>query len=223
VPTSILKSIKGNVVRLTRLDSCGNPVIGSCSSLVSECFVSVTISGEYEAGDEFVQKNAWGELCISDKNPDILKRVNVSIQFAEINPDALDIITDAAKVMVTGNAVGATWGTAPNEGPFALEVWTKAAGAACSASTPVWGYFLVPYIRNGKLDGDMVIENGVLTVGVMGEGFPALNDGTSASFWGVGPYTSNPFQVTFPIGEVFGIVTTTTQPPADTAGCVAVS
>lgn len=183
----------------------------------------MTLSGEYEAGDEFVQKNAWGELCISDKNPDVLKRVNVSIQFAEINPDALDIITDAAKVVVSNNAIGATWGTAPNEGTFALEVWTKSAGAACSANSPSWGYFLVPYIKNGKLDGDMTIENGVLTVGVMGEGFPTLNDGSSASFWGVGPYNPNPFQVTFPIGEVFGIVTTTVQPPADTAGCVAVA
>lgn len=223
MPTSILKSIKGNVVRLTRLDACGTPIVGSCSTVVSECFISVTLSGEYEAGTEFVQKSAWGELCISDKDPDVLKRVNVAIQFAELNPDALDILTDSNTVTSGGSNIGSTWGTAMNSGAFALEVWTKASGAACSTGTPSWGYFLVPFIKNGKVDGDLTIQNDVLTVSIMGEAFPAPDDGTGTSTWDVSPYTPNPFVVTFPELEIFGFVTTTSQPPADTAGCVAIA
>lgn len=223
MPTSILKSIKGNVVRLTRLDACGSPVVGSCSTVVSECFISVTLSGEYEAGTEFVQKSAWGELCISDKDPDVLKRVNVSMQFAELNPDALDIMTDSNTVTSGGSNIGSTWGTAMNSGAFALEVWTKASGAACSTGTPSWGYFLVPFIKNGKVDGDLTIQNDVLTVSIMGEAFPAPDDGTGTSTWDTSPYTPNPFVVTFPELEIFGFVTTTSQPPTDTAGCVAIA
>ena len=223
MPTRILKSIKGNVVRLTRLNACGDPIVGSCSSLVSECFISVTLSGEFESGTEFVQKNAWGNLCISDKDADVLKRVNVALQFAELNPDALDFMTDSNTVVSSGNNIGSTWGTAMNQTAFALEVWPKASGAACSPSSPSWGYFLVPFIKNGKLDGDLTIQNDVLTVSIMGEAFPAPDDGTGKSTWDVSPYTPNPFVVTFPELEVFGFVTTTVQPPTDTAGCVAIA
>jgi hypothetical protein len=213
--TKILKSIKGKTVRLTRLDECGNVIEGSCSTLVSDCFVSVTLSGEYEAGDEFVQKNAWGELCINDKDPDTLKRVNVAIQFAEINPDALDIIAEANAVISGGDTIGASFGTDTNYSSFALEVWTKRTGVDCTTpATQEWGYFLIPFVKNGKIDGDITIENGALTLGVMGEGFPA------SSGWGVSPYTPNGFIEAFPVGDIFGMVVTTVQPPADTGGCV---
>lgn len=214
--TKILKSIKGKTVRLTRLDSCGNVVEGSCSTLVSDCFVNVTLTGEYEAGDEYIQKSAWGELCVNDKDPDVLKRVNVSIQFAEINPDALDIITDANPVITGGNTIGASYGTVANDEAFALEVWTKRTGVDCTVGgSQEWGYFVVPFIRNGKIDGDITIANSVLTMTFMGEGYPA------PASWGVGPYTSNPFGVAFPTGDIFGMVVSTVQPPTDTAGCVA--
>jgi hypothetical protein len=214
--TKILKSIKGKTVRLTRLDSCGNVVEGSCSTLVSDCFINVTLSGEFEAGDEYIQKSAWGELCINDKDPDILKRVNVSVQFAEINPDALDILTAANPVISGGNTIGASWGTDPNESAFALEVWTKRTGVDCGeGSSQEWGYFVVPFVRNGKIDGDLTVENAALTMTVMGEGFPA------PASWADTPYTSNPFVESFPAGDVFGMVVTTVQPPSDTEGCVA--
>jgi hypothetical protein len=213
--TKILKSIKGKTVRLTRLDACGDVVEGSCSTLVSDCFVSVTLTGEYEAGEEFIQKNAWGDLCINDKDPDILKRVSVAIQFAEINPDALDIIAQANPVVSGGDTIGATFGTDVNDSSFALEVWTKRTGVDCTTpGTQEWGYFLVPFIRNGKIDGDITIENGALTLSVMGDAFAA------SSAWGSGPYTPNAFIQTFPAGEIFGMVVTTAQPPSDTDGCV---
>ena len=201
--TSILKSIKGKVVRLTRLDDCGDPVVGSCSTLVSECFVSVTLSAEIEAGDEYLQKSAWGDLCINDKDPDIIKWVNVSINFAEINPDALDILTGADPIVSGGNTIGAAWAPVANDTAFSLEVWTKFTGEPCTG-TPDWGYFVVPFIRNGRIDGDLTIENGVMTIGVVGQGFAATN-------WGVSPYTPNPFIETFPSGNIFGMVVTNVQ------------
>ena len=213
--TKILKSIKGKTVRLTRLDECGAVVEGSCTTLVADCFVSVTLTGEYESGEEFIQKNAWGDLCINDKDPDILKRVTVAVEFAEINPDVLDIIADASPVVSSGDTIGATFGSVSNASSFALEVWTKRTGVDCTTpGTQDWGYFVVPFVRNGKIDGDITIENGVLNVTVMGDGFPA------PSTWGATPYASNPFIEVFPTGEIFGMVVTDVQPPSDTGGCV---
>lgn len=213
--TKILKSIKGKTVRITRLDDCGNPESGSCSSLVSDCFVSVTISGEVEAGDEFLVKNAWGDFCINDKDTDRLKWANVSINFAEINPDALDILSNASPVISGSDTIGATFGTTGNESAFALEVWTKRTGVDCAAGDPEWGYFVVPFVKNGRIDGDITIENAALTMTVIGQGFAA------PASWGATPYDENPFVEEFPAGELFGMVITDVQPPADTGGCVA--
>ena len=215
--TKILKSIKGKVIRITRLDECGAVVEGSCSSLVSECFVSVTLSGEVEAGDEYLVKNAWGDFCINDKDPDRIKWANVSINFAEINPDALDILSNASPVINGSDTIGATFGTEANESSFALEVWTKRTGQDCTPGSIEWGYFVIPFVKNGRIDGDITVENGALTMTVIGQGFPA------PATWDETPYTTNPFIEPFPAGELFGMVVTTEQPPSDTAGCVAIT
>jgi len=211
----ILKSIKGKVVRLTRLDECGEVVEGSCTTLVSDCFVSVTLSAEVEEGDEFLVKNANGDFCINEKDADRIKRLNVSIDFAEINPDALDILTNASPVISSGDTIGSTYGPDGNTSSYALEVWTQRVGVDCSTSDPEYGYFVVPYVKNGRLDGDWVIENGALTVSVVGQGFPA------PASWDEGPYDDNPFVEAFPAGEFFGQVVTDVAPPSVTDGCVA--
>jgi len=214
--TKILKSIKGKTVRLTRLDECGAVVEGSCSSLVSDCFVSVTMAAEIEAGDEYLVKNAWGDFCINDKDADRIKWVNVTINFAEINPDALDILSNASPVISGSDTIGATFSTEANENAFALEVWTKRTGQDCAPGDLEWGYFVVPFVRNGRIDGDITVENAALTMTVVGQGFAA------PATWDETPYTENPFIEPFPAGELFGMVVTDVQPPADTAGCVAI-
>jgi len=214
--TQVLKSIKGKVVRLTRLDSCGEVVEGSCTTLVTDCFVSVTMTAEIEEGDEYLQKNAFGDFCINDKDVDRIKRVNTMIEFAEANPDALDIIANAQPVVSGGNTIGATFGPETQTAAFALEVWTKRTNPEnCDATNPEHGYFLVPFVKNGRIDGDILIENGALTVSVMGQAFEA------PASWDEGPYTDNPFVESFPAGDFFGMVVTDVQPPAVTNGCTA--
>lgn len=212
--TKVLKSIKGRVVRITRLNECGAVVVGSCSTVVSSCFVSVTLSPEIEAGDEYLLKSAWGDLCVNDKDPDKIKWLNVSIDFAEINPDILDIIANMNPIISAPDTIGSTLGQNTNSDAFALEVWTKRTGATCNAATPEWGYFVVPYVRNGRLDGDITIENGTLTTSVIGQAFGA------PATWGLDPYGGNPLGATFPVGDYMGMSVTTVQPPADTNGCV---
>jgi hypothetical protein len=212
--TKVLKSIKGRVVRITRLNECGAVVVGSCSTVVSSCFVSVTLSPEIEAGDEYLLKSAWGDLCVNDKDPDIVKWLNVSIDFAEINPDILDIIANMSPIISSPDTIGSTLGPNTNSDSFAVEVWTKRTGATCNSLTPEWGYFVVPFVRNGRIDGDITIENGTLTTSVIGQAFGA------PATWGLDPYSGNPLGATFPVGDYMGMSVTTVQPPTDTGGCV---
>jgi hypothetical protein len=219
--TKILKSLKGRVIRLTRLDNCGVPVVGACSSIVTEGFVTVEYSPEVEAGEEYLQKNAWGSLSISEKDADRNKWVNVSMTMCEVNPDVLDLVGGGNPLQdaVGTDTIGASFGVENNLAAFALEVWTKQAGTSCTGGNPEWGYFLVPYIINGSIDGSITIENGTMTLGLKGEGQAAVAD------WGVNPYGDNPLLDTggMPTGDLWAYVLTTVQPPAATVGCVALA
>jgi len=212
-----MSSVKGRVARITRLDECGLPVIGTCSSVVTKGFITVDYSFEVEAGDESTQKNAWGELCVNEKDPDVRKWVNTVITFCEIDPTVLDIIAGATPVVVGTDTIGEEWDDQPNFGRFALEVWTKVAGQdACAGGTIEWGYFVVPNLANGALDGSMTVENGVMNVALAAEGFPA------GAAWGLNPYGDNPMRKTAGLsaGAMLGRVRTNVQPPAATVGCV---
>jgi hypothetical protein len=214
VATKKLKSIKGRVIRLTRLDECGAPdLVSDAAVIVTDGFVQVVISNEVETGEEYTQKNAWGDFCIAEKDGDRVKWANVSIQFCEVDPDTLDMVGGASPVTSAGDTIGATFGREPNPNAFAIEVWTKKAGNdSCAGGTVEWGYFVVPFVRNGILDGDITINNGALTLSLKGEG-----QGAPAS-WGTGPHLDNPMKGSFPVDDLYGIVITDVQPPAVTAG-----
>jgi len=205
--TRVIKSIKGRRIRLTQLDNCGTPVDVSdgCGTVVSDGFISVTLSGQYVTGQQFQARDIFGTLCVNDSDPDQLVSVSVSIELCEVHPDVLSIILGEQPVLVSGEAEGFSFGAERNWSSFALEVWTKAVGESCDGR---WGYFVVPYNRNGKLDGGVTINNGTLTVTCAASAQPA----TAA--WGTGPYLSNPFPASFPAGDLWGISTTTVQPPA---------
>jgi len=213
--TKKIKSIKGRTLRLTRLDECGLPDVGAeCGVIVTDGFISVTLSQEVETGEEFTQKNAWGDFCIAEKDGDRVKWINVAISLCEVDPEILDMVGGANPVVVGSDTIGATFGKEPNPSSFALEVWTKKAGTdACAAGTPEWGYFIVPFVKNGMIDGDITIENGPLTLGLKGEG-----QGANAA-WGSGPHGDNPMKAPFPAEDTWGMVVTDVQPPPTTDGC----
>lgn len=218
--TKKLKSYKGRRLRLTRLDECGAPAYGAAGSIVTGGFITVTIGREEEAGDETTQKNAWGELCISEKDPDVMKWANVSVQMCEIDPGVLDIMAGALPITSGTDTIGAFFGQDAPIGGYAVEVWTKVAGIdACVAGAQEWGYVSVPNIKNGKLDGDFTIENGPLNITLAGQGFPATAD------WGLTPYGDNPLKLTggFLAGQIWAVVRTDVQPPDETVGAVALT
>lgn len=216
--TKKMKSYKGRRLRVTRTDECGAPAYGVAGQIVTEGFITVTISREEESGDETTQKNAWGELCISEKDPDVMKWANVSVQMCEIDPGMLDIMAGALPITSGADTIGAFFGPDAPLGGYAVEVWTKVAGIdACAGGVQEWGYVAVPFIKNGKLDGDFTIENGPLNITLLGQGFPATDA------WGLTPYGDNPLKRAggFLAGQTWAVVRTDVQPPDVTTGAVA--
>lgn len=223
--TQCFTPVRGRRMRATRLDSCGRPVYGLCSQVVSKGFVSVKFSAETEDGEEVTVKNASGELCASDVSCSQIKWWTVEIEFCQVDPSLIQMMnpTFRTELDAKGNIVG--WrmnSTQSCDKGIGLEVWTDVLGAD-SCDDPdaegAYGYVVVPYVVGGTF-GDLEITSDALSVTVTGR--------TKAnSKWGVGPYgvvrdiagKPSPLLVPFDRDEPMGVQVTTVPPPEPTCGC----
>lgn len=221
-----LRSIKGRVMRLTALDECGLPLYDSAmGSLVTSGFISVSWEHEQEEGTEHTSQNAWGDFCINEKDAPRTKWLNLGIDMCEIDPEALVLLAGATGNFDNGEMIGAFFDEHQNVNAFAIEVWTRAAGQACSPSgAPLWGYFAAVYVKNGTISGGGTIENGPMNLELAGEGFGAAEDpqNPGQSAWGTGPYSDAPTVNPWPVGALRYIGVTDVQPPAPTQGAHAI-
>lgn len=171
-------------LRATLLSSCGVPVTG-CSTVVTDSIISVEMTKEYEDRQEFFVKNGDGTFCVRETNPPILKWINLTLTFCNVDPELVNIMS--AEQMVQNDAVSPVrTGFSTDEGSaananFALETWTRISGAGvpCTGGQE-FGYTLFPWVVEGTV-GDLTYENGAVSF--------VLNARThSNSPWGLGPY-----------------------------------
>lgn len=228
--TRCFRSIQGLALRVTRLDSCCQPVTGTtCDFATSESFVTLNLAAEIEDPDEFIVKLANGKLCINETGCATLKRYNVTIEICNANPDLFEIIGGVTKVVdYQGNAVGFQIDQDLGDcNKFSLEFWTKVVGDQCT--DPISGaaqylYWLLPCLSNGRF-GDVTIENGPLTWSLSAEAVPS-------SVWGVGPYNvvasdaaNTPSELLHPLPTetALHVQFTTIPPPTEVCGCQTVT
>lgn len=213
--------IQARVARLIKLDVCGNPVTGASSAVVTtNGFVSINPSPQYQDGEEHSQRKADGSLCVYQKDPSELTRVDLTINFCVLDPDAAVVIT-GERLLTTGSATGT--GVAYGEGQltarYSLEVWQPVTGrGACDPSGNqqfvYWAFFNA---GNSKVN-DFTFENGPFqwtTVSeTQGVGSFWLARSGAATWLG-----SNTVQT----GEHFLHNITTAAPPTPTCGAVLLS
>ena len=172
-------------VRVTQVSSCGQPVTGACSTVTSGGIVSIAMTKEYEARQEFFVKNGDGKFCVKETNPPILKWINLVLTFCNVDPAMLNIMTAEPLVYDDADSPVAT-GFSTEEGSaelanFALEGWTRVTGSGvpCTGGTE-YGYVLFPWIVEGTV-GDITHQNDMVSF--------IVNARTkSGSLWGTGPY-----------------------------------
>lgn len=156
--------IKGTHYRLVQLDTCGNPVTGTSGmQVVSKGFVQVQLDPQYEDGQEFFSRTADGNVCVNQKDDPVLKRVQLTIDFCEINQTGMAYMASMRELATGVPATG--YGFALQEGlrsnRYSLEVWQQVAGTA--ACDPVTGlqryiYHAFPNVGATKV-GQYMIQN----------------------------------------------------------------
>jgi hypothetical protein len=182
---------------------------------VSEGWIEARVTAEYETGDEFIVKNANGDLCINERSPDALKRLNVAVDWCIIDPDIISLITGADLELDGTDAVGFRRHTGINESNWALELWAKKAGGACGPDGQCYGYYLVPFITGATL-GDVTFGNAAFTFTTTG--YTQIGSG-----WGVGPWyvigdPAAPLDVAIGADQVDLLRDTCVAPPAAVCG-----
>lgn len=221
-------SIGAEVMRATRLDACGAPVAGPCSTVVSDGFVSIGWESEIAEGTDIEVRKANGKLCVSDRQCDELRWINLTFSFCQVNPDLFSMMTGYETVLDwDGQSVGNRIGQEILcDGGIALEAWTRIPGLACTTGVDnarPWGYFLAPWVKSAILNS-FTMENDGAT-------FEITARTEVASNWGVGPYdvvatdaTNTPGPLLTPVGarDHLHMQVVTVQPPAvpDDCGCM---
>lgn len=183
MPNTAWPSIHAKRMRLTKLDDCGAPVTAALnkSTLVTKGIVKITVSPEYEDGEDTVQKNGNGEIDWQYKDPDQLKYLKVEAQFTGVDPEAFSMITGQPIVLdAAGNAVGYKVTRKPITANFALETWSDVPGGACAAGFQPFGYFGLPFIGSGRI-GDVELSASAAEFTMSATTKPGNG-------WGHGPY-----------------------------------
>lgn len=160
--TQCFKPIFGKRIRVSLMDSCCRAVTGgSCAEIVTDGFISLSLSSEVEDGAEVITRKASGELCVNHKAPNAFKRFTLEMEFCGVDPDLLSFMTNMSAYQDwAGDIAGATAYEGMVDQKFGLEVWTGLAGAACPTGVGVEeasGLITLACVNAGVL-GDITID-----------------------------------------------------------------
>lgn len=181
--------VRGRVMRVTRLDGCGEVVEGDTASVVSDGFITVGLTAQTDEGTTISVTNAAGDICILDEPCPKFTGYDIQVEFCGVNPALIEIMTGQTPVGDGAAAPGPnTVGFRMNTGidacdsGFALEVWSQVPAGACDvAGGTNYGYFLIPFVKGGII-GDFTVGNDAVNFTLTGA---KSKDGSA---WGVGPY-----------------------------------
>lgn len=220
--------IRGKALRVTRLNGCGNPVLGPDSQISTDGFITIGMTSNTEAGTTITVTNANGDLCVQDQPSPRLVNITAEIALCGVDPELVGMLTGQPLVL---NAAGdEVVGFRQNTGVnvdltgFALETWTGVSSDVCSdEGTPEYGYFLLPFLKGGIL-GNITVQNGSIDFTITGA---TTKDGTG---WGVGPYDvtrdeaglEGPLNETLDTKDHFHLEVVTVSPPEPSDGAEAV-
>ncbi|MEV7413187.1 hypothetical protein [Streptomyces althioticus] len=175
-----------DVMRVTRLDQCGNPICGEENGFVFDCFASLAMNNNSDDGEDIEYKAANGRVCGYKRGCPTFRGFDVQANIYSVSPELIEILTgNPVYLGWDGKPIGFDTCSVKCDTGFALELWAEVLAEECAPGAEgQWIYFLLPWVTNGML-GDLEIGAEAVTMQVTG----ATRAGGS---WGVGPYDVQP-------------------------------
>ena len=219
------------IARVTALDSCGRVSDAECAQVVTDGIISIAQTGNYEDRVEFYVKNGDGKFCVQRTDPPILKWLDITYTFCDVDPELVFFLTGQALVLNDADdpvAVGNDWETNDADTVFfAFEGWTRVAAQADCDQGELFGYVLFPFNVEGTMS-DVTYENQAAS-------FVVTARTAVGNAWGVGPYAVLKSEATLTLNDPLPLltpvststhrrmITTYMAPPVAGCGCTAVS
>ena len=125
--------VRGSVIRVTRLDACGNPDPGASAVAVSKRISSVTIEEVTDDGTNIRERNFGDELCVVDDAFTSIVGYTAEVALCGVDPGLVGLFTGQPVVLNhAGDIVGfdATTSVNLDDFGFSLEIWSRLAGSA---------------------------------------------------------------------------------------------
>lgn len=219
------RPFRGRTIRATQLDDCCTPPASGteCAIYVTDSFTTVSLEANVEEGETALERKANGDVCINERDPDLLQNLTVSMTLCQVRAEFVSMLTGWPVVRdASGQGVGFDVMEGTSDAETAIEVWSGVAGIDCGEGAR-YGYNVLPCVSGWQL-GESLEWAGIDTLFSI-----TLTATTSGSHtWGTGPYnvqfdeTDAPGPLLDPIqqGAHARIMSTEVPPPAVTPGCV---
>lgn len=229
---AVFPVVKGTKLRATKVNNCGLPQSGLANYVVTDGWVSATISPVFQEAEELEQRNAEGRVCVLDRTPPERKYYNLTYVLCQVNTCLITLFSSWQQELDwDGNAVGfRDQRRVESDYGVALELWTGGRAAndcpqpanddvfAQTGSGRDYGYFLT--WGTEFVLGDIEIGAQVSTLTLTGISFAAPQ-------WGRGPWNvvpidadGTPGRLIEPVGDDQQLVVlrTSVEPPEVTPG-----
>lgn len=228
MPELAYKPFKGRTIRITSLEDCGTPPPADteCAISVFDAFTTVSIEANVEEGETAFERKANGDVCINERDPNLLQDLTVSLTLCQVKPEAITQLTGWPAVRDSeGMGVGFDIMEGVTDSEVAVEIWSGVAGVDCGQGAR-YGYNVLPLTTGWQL-GETLEWAGIDTIFAI-----TLTASTRGSHaWDTGPYAvqadalgvAGPLIDPIQTGAHARIMTTTVPPPEVTDGCVSSS
>ena len=174
-------------IRITTVDAVGNVVGLTDNSYVSDKAVSIGLSPNIEAGNNFSLRNGCGCSLARFKANDVFNWFEFAFADGALEPEMMALMLGAETIVDGVDVVGLAFPGAldcnDDEPAVALEFWTKhIVGSAQDATLP-WVHWVFP--KTVWQLGDNTAEEDFMSNAL--NGFSRTNEN-----WGDGPYGDGP-------------------------------
>lgn len=119
-------------VRVTRLDQFGNPTAGPNNVYVTDTPMVLTVTPNYEAGQDLVLTGGCDCIIAEYRGFDKLKRFDLELDIGTFEPGLIEMMIGAAAIVDSGAPIGVWWPTSqfdcgvPAQPNVCIEAWQDA-------------------------------------------------------------------------------------------------
>jgi hypothetical protein len=117
--------VRGLKLRATLVNSCGLPIAGPANTMVTDGYVSASLTAVMNDAEELEQKNAEGRVCVSDRTPPERKHYTVELELCNVSTGLISLFSGWEQILdYNGDSVGFQDATQVSEYGVVIEIWT---------------------------------------------------------------------------------------------------